>query len=251
MINLHDKLVKLKRLDDVVMFKWSGGHKRIAGDYLLLSSLRLNVLSCTGGQIVYSSSAPIMYNVHGRPVISFRDRDLMTVIGGSNRVGINVASNMLKDGEEAAETRYCEWRVVEEDHCPQWLENRIMSMATGVIYPCCQLRLPDLFRISKKPETLRPIFSASLIKAIGGDKKDSTEVLLKKFHDNLELFGYYNADGFVIPNDYICAGGCCVVASKGIPAQSGSIVFTMPLRTFTAECYRRHWQIATAANVEV
>lgn len=251
MINLHDKMVKLKRLDDVVMFKFVGGHKRIAGDYLLLSNLRLNVLSCSGGNVVYSSSAPVMYNVKGRPVISFRDRDLMTIISGSSRAGINVISSMLKDGEEAAQTRYCEWRVVDADHCPQWLENRIMSMATGTIYSCYQLRLPDLYRISRKPETLKPIFSASLIRAIGGEPSDDTETLTRKFHENLELFGYFNDDGYVIPNEYICAGGCCVVASKGIPASSGSIVFTMPLKTFTAECDRRHWQIATVANTEV
>jgi hypothetical protein len=79
----------------------------------------------------------------------------MTIISGSSRTGINVASNMLKEGESAAQTRYCEWRVVDADHCPQWLEQRIMSMATGTIYSCYQLRLPDLYRISKKPETLK------------------------------------------------------------------------------------------------
>jgi len=250
-INLHEKITRLKRLEDVVMFRWMGGHKRIAGDYLLLSNLRLNVLSCSRGRVVYSSSAPVMYNVRGRPVISFRDRDLMTVISGSARAGINVVSGMLKDGEEAAQTRYCEWRVVDADHCPQWLENRIMSMATSTIYNCAQLRLPDLYRISRKPETLKPIFTASLIKAIGGEPEDNAETLTKKFHDNLDLFGQFNEDGYIIPNDYICAGGCCVVASRGIPAASGSIVFTMPLKTFTAECDRRHWQIATTANTEV
>lgn len=250
MINLHEKMTKLKRLEDVVMFRYVGGHKRIAGDYLLLSNLRLNALSCSQGKVVYSSSAPIVYNVKGRPVISFRDRDLMTIVSGSARAGINVVSSMLKDGEEAAQTRYCEWRIVDEDHCPQWLENRIMSMATGTIYDCYQLRLPEIFRISRKPETLKPIFSASLIKAIGGEPDDNTEQLTKKFHQNLKLFGKFHDDGYIIPNEYICAGGCCVVAAKGIPAATGSIVFTMPLKSFMAECDRRHWQIATTANTE-
>ena len=251
MFNLHDKMVKLKRLDDVVMFRWVAGHKRIAGDYVLLSNMRLNVLSCDHGKVVYSSSAPIMYQVHGRPAISFRDRDLMTIISGSSRAGINVASNMLKEGESAAQTRFCEWRVVDADHCPLWLEQRIMSMATGTIYNCAQLRLPDLFRISKKPETLKPIFTSSLIKAIGGEPNDDAETLNKKFHDNLELFGQFNDDGYIVPNDYICAGGCCVAAAKGIPAATGSIVFTMPLKSFMAECDRRHWVIATSANTEI
>jgi len=249
MIDFHSKMVKLRHLEDVAVFRWTGGHKRIAGDYLLLSNLRLNVLSCSGGHIYYSSSAPIMYQVHGRPVISFRDRDLMTVIAGSNRVGINVPSNMLKQGEEATQTRFCEWREVDEEHTPKWLEQRIMSMVTGTIYHAYQMRLPDLYRISKKPETLKPIFSANLINAIGGEPGDSTEELLRKFHANLELFGEYKEDGYICPAEYICAGGCCVVASKGIPATNGSVVFTMPLKSFVAEASRQHWQITTAVEV--
>lgn len=246
MIDFHSKLVRLRRLEDVAVYKWTGGHKRIAGDYLLLSNLRLNTLTCSGGHIVYSSAAPVMYNVNGRPVISFRDRDLLTIVNGSNRAGINVPSSMLKPGEEAAPTRYCEWREVDEDHCPKWLEQRIMSMVTGTVYHAYQFRLPDLFRISKKPETLKPIFSSKLIRAIGGDREDSTETLLKKFHDNLDLFGEYTDEGFIIPHEYICAGGCCVAAARGIPAATGSVVFTMPLKSFVAEASRSHWQIATA-----
>ena len=246
MINFHDKMVKLKRLEDIAVFKWSGGHKRIAGDYLLLSNLRLNTLTCTRGRVYYSSAAAIVYNVHGRPVVSFRDKDLLTIINGSNRTGINVPSGMLKPGEEAAPTRFCEWREVDEDHCPKWLEQRIMGMATSTVYCVSQIRMPDLYRISKKPETLKPIFSSSLIKAIGGDKKDSTETLMQKFHDNLDLFGIYNSEGYIVPNEYICAGGCCVVAARGIPATTGSIVFPMPLKTFVADVSRLHWDITTA-----
>ena len=198
MLNLHEKMIKLKSLDDIVIYRFVGGHKRIAGDYILLSNLRLNVLTCSKGNVIYSSSAPVVYNVKGRPVISFRDRDLMTIISGSARAGINVVSSMLKDGEEAAQTRYCEWRVVDADHCPQWLEQRIMSMATGTIYHAYQMRLPEMYRISRKPETLKPIFSASLIKAIGGTAQDNTETLTKKFHKNLKLFGEFHDDGYQI-----------------------------------------------------
>ena len=248
MIDFHSKLVRLKRMEDVAVYKWTGGHKRIAGDYLLLSCLRLNVITCSRGRVFYSSSAPVLYNVNGRPVISFRDRDLLTVVSGSNRAGINVPSGMLKPGEEAAPTRYCEWREVDEDHAPKWLEQRIMGMLTGTIYHSYQLRLPDLYRISKKPDTLKPIFSAKLIREIGGEPGDSTETLLRKFHDNLDLFGEYTEgdDGYIIPHEYICAGGCCVVAARGIPAATGSVVFTMPLKSFVAEASRSHWQIATA-----
>lgn len=246
MINFHDKMMNLRRLEDVAVFKWSGGHKRIAGDYLLLSNLRLNVLTAHCGRVFYSSSAAVLYNAHGRPVISFRDHDLLTICSGSNRSGINVPAGMLKPDEEAAPTRFCEWREVDEDLCPNWLEQRIMSMATSTVYCVSQIRMPDVYRISKKPETLKPIFTSQLIRAIGGDKSDSTEMLMRKFHANLDLFGIYNSEGYIVPYEYICAGGCCVVAARGIPAATGSIVFSMPLKSFVADASRLHWNITTA-----
>ena len=249
MLNLHDKLNKLSRIDDMVVFQWTAGHKRIAQDFVLLSQVRLNVLSCNAGKIVYSTSAPIVYNYHGRPAITFHDRGLMTVIAGSSRAGVNIPTRMLKQGEEGAPTRYCEWRIVDEDFCPKWLENKIMSMCTGVLYPAFSVKLPDVYRVSKKPETLRPIFTSKVIASIGGNPTDSTEELLSKFRAHLDLFGFKSNEGFVIPNEYICTGGCCVVRAKGIPAGTGSVTFSMPLKTFVAECDRMHWAIATAITI--
>jgi hypothetical protein len=39
------------------------------------------------------------------------------------------------------------------------------------------------------------------------------------------------------------------VAAKGIPATNGSLVFTLPLKSFAAEASRNHWQIKTALEV--
>ena len=112
------------------------------------------------------------------------------------------------------------------------------------------MRLPELFRISKKPDTLKPIFTSQLIKDIGGERGDSTQTLLQKFRDNLDLFGYYTDDGFVISNDYIASGGCCVSASKGITARSGSVVHMMTLGAFHNECDKRHWKIRTVEDYD-
>ena len=124
-----------------------------------------------------------------------------------------------------------------------------MSMCTGALYPAFSVKLPDVYRVSKKPETLRPIFTSKLIDSIGGTPTDSTEELLSKFRAHLDLFGFNSNEGFVIPNEYICTGGCCVVRAKGIPAGTGSVTFSMPLKTFVAECDRMHWAIATAVTI--
>jgi len=247
-MTLHDKLMRLGHEDNFAIYQWTAGHKKIAEDYILLSNLRFNVLTCNGGKIVYSASAPIVYNVHGRPVISFHDRGLLTVIAGSPRAGVNIPARMLRADEEGTQTRYCEWRVIEEDYCPKWLENKIFSMCSGTLYPTACVRLPDVYRISKKPETLKPIFTSSLIKTIGGKPEDTTEQLMDKFRAKLDLFGFFTPEGYIVPNEYICSGGCCVVGAKGIPA-NGSIKFSIPLETFVADCDRMHWEIATALTI--
>ena len=249
MLSLHDKLIKLSKTDDMAIFQWTAGQAKIAKDFYLLSNLRLNTLSCNGGVIVFSTAAPLVYNVYGRPATALCDRDLLTVLGNSQRVGVNIRCNRIKPGEECAPTRYCGWRIVDEDHCPRWLENKIMSMCTGVMYPATHVSLPDIYRISKKPESLKPIFTRDLIDAIGGERDDTADVLLQKFHAKMDLFGFKTNEGFVIPSEYICSGGCNVIGAKGIPSNGGSARFSIPLRTFVAECSRNHWDIATALTI--
>lgn len=244
-MTLREKLERLRKLDDVVLYKWMAGGRRIAENFILLSDVRLNVLTCSGGRVVFSSAAPVLYMDKGRPVIQFRDRDIMTIISGP-RKGINVFSSMLQEGEDASETRHCEHReVVDESLCPKWLEAKILAMGTSPVLPVAQFRMPELFRISKKPGLLKPIFNSALIRDIGGTREDSLDTLLDKFHDNLDKFGYYTEDGYVISYDYIASGGCCVVASKGITMRTGSCVHQMVAKAFRAECAKRHWKITT------
>ena len=239
---INTKLTKLRRLDDLVLYRWSAGQRRIADNFILLTDLRLNVLSCSGGKVRFSIAAPLLLMINGRPVIQFRDKDVMTVLNG-NRKGINITSSMLHDGEQASMARHCGTRVVEDDTCPKWLADKIVSMTTTPCYPVTGIRLPELFRISKKPQTLKPVFTASLIKDVGGTEKDGVEQILKKFYDNLELFGYFTEEGYVISYDLIISGGCCVAASNGISARAGSAVHMMTLNSFMSEIEKRHWDI--------
>ena len=239
---LNHKLSKLRRFDDLVLYRWSAGQHRVADKFILLTDLRLNVLSSSGGKVCFSTAAPILLMVNGRPHIQFRDKDVLTVLDG-NRKGINITSAMLHEGEQAAVTRHCCSRVVDDDNCPKWLADKIISMVTSPCYPVTGIRLPELFRISKKPQTLKPIFTADLIREIGGTKEDGIEELLHKFHENLELFGYFTDDGYVISYDRIVSGGCVVAASNGISLRAGSAVHMMTVRGFLSEMEKRHWAI--------
>ncbi len=102
-MTIREKLINLRRYNDMVLYRWTAGYSKIAGKFYPLQNLRLIVLSCNNGNLVYSSSAPIMYNVHGRPTIVFKDRNVMTVIDGSSYLCIygdrafRISKNLLKD----------------------------------------------------------------------------------------------------------------------------------------------------------
>ncbi len=247
MIKLREKINVLKRLNDLVLYQWSVGCIRIAGTFIPLSELRLNVLTCTDGKIVYSSAAPILYIDKGRPVVQFRDSDLLTIIAGP-RKGINIISPLLQEKEQAISTRHYGAVEVVDDNVPDWLENKILHMGTSATYPVTQVKLPELFRISRNPEALKPIFSTAMLRNIGGTKEDSAEQLLTKFHANIDLFGHYTDEGIVISNDYVITGGCCVLSGIGIDPQQGSAVHYMTLKDFKATRKSKHWKITVAGD---
>ena len=247
-MTIREKLINLRRYNDMVLYRWTAGYSRIADEFYPLQNLRLVVLSCNNGNLVYSSSAPIMYNVHGRPVIVFKDRNVMTIIDGSKRKNLNVECSKMYDDETAVQAHHCGYKVIEDDFCPKWLEKKILHMGTSPVYPVAQFRMPDMFRLCRKPDMLKPIFSKALLRAIGGEPHDSSEILLQKFQANRDKFGKMVNDGYIIDNSYVAAGGCVIVATKGIPVGGSSVVHTMPLKSFEAEASRRHWDICTANN---
>lgn len=246
-MNIHTKLSNLQRENNLVLYKWTAGKRRLGKNYIPLSDVRLRVLSCDNGVIRYSSAAPVLIQDKGRPNVQFRDSDVMTVIGGK-REGVNIPIKFLKSDEQAVETRHCTHLDVTDDNCPQWLASQIIAMGTAPLYPSSRIIYPDLYRITKAPSTLKPIFNSALLSNIGGTREDSIDTLMAKFQDKLELFGYFTDDGYVISNSYIVTGGKLCISSMGISAKNGSNVFMCPLTTFRAECSRLKWSIYAGGN---
>lgn len=219
----------------------------MAKDYITLSMLRLDVLTCTKDHIIYSSAAPCLVMPYGRPAINFRDRDILTVTGGK-RNGMNISPGMLQDGESATEARYCTALEVTEDHCPKWLERKVLSMGMSPVYPVSRILVPEMFRISRKTCVLKPQITNEMKRAIGCSMNDSLDTITRKFQENLHLFGEETDEGWVVAFDHIATGGCCVAAARGIGA-GASTVQQMPLVMFQAEVESKHWQISTAKEM--
>lgn len=243
-MNLKQKLERLRAETSLVLYKWTCGKTRVADGYILLSDLRLNVLVGDRGRVIYSVAAPVLYMDRGLPVISFRDHDVLTVTDGA-RKGINILGQFLRDDEHAVPAKFCTTREILDEHQPAWLVDKVLSLGCSPVYPVGRIIMPELFRISRQPETLRLVFSKHLIHAIGGKEGDTIDVLRRKFIENKEAIGTRTDSGYVIAYDHVASGGCCVAASKGITLRSGSVVHMMPLGAFRVELRQRKWIINT------
>lgn len=242
-ITLREKIRRLHEVGDIALYRWSAGKYRIAKDYVLLSMLRLDVLSCTKDYIMFSSCAPCLFMFNGKPQIQLWDHDILSVNGGQ-RNGMNITSAMLRDDETAVEARHCKSIEVDEEHCPKWLENKVMSMGLSPMYPVSRIIMPELFRVSRKTSALKPQITNELKRTLGCAPTASVEEITKRFQEQLPMFGEKTDEGWVVAHDHIATGGCLVAAAKGITAGS-SMVHQMPLTMFRMEVSSRHWQITT------
>lgn len=242
-ITLRDKIRRLHEIGDVALYRWTTGRTRIAKDYVMLSMLRLDVLSCTKDYIRYSSSAPCLFMQNGRPDVQMWDHGILYIIDGP-RGGMHVTSGMLRDNESAAEARHCTSLLVDEDHCEKWLERKVMSMGLSPVHPVSRIITPELSRISKKSSALKPRITNELKHTLGCPMNASAEEIIQKFQQNLTMFGQKTDEGWVVAYDHIVTGGCIVATAKGITAGS-SLLYQMPLAMFQLEVANRHWLINT------
>lgn len=83
------KLEKLRRLDGVVLYKWTAARRRLGGDFIPLNSVRLHTITCEGGRVTYSAAAPVVFMERGRSVIKFLDANVLNVMEGP-RKGLNI-----------------------------------------------------------------------------------------------------------------------------------------------------------------
>lgn len=243
-MDLKTKLSRLRTQEDIVLYKWTAGKQRIANDFIFLSQLRLNTVACSGGRITFSCAAPVLFMDRGRTTIKLCDRDVLTVLDGP-RKGINVLGGFLHDDEQAVPAQFCRRLDIVDERQPKWIASRLLSMGCSPVYPVSRIITPELFRISRNPGSLRPIFTTAMLHAIGGTRSDSMQELMRKFQAHLDLFGARTDDGYVISNDYIATGGCCVAAARGISVRAGSYVHLIPLYQYRAEVLQRKWKIDT------
>jgi len=236
-----EKLHRLYGIKDQVLYRWKIG--RTAGTrYCVLSSVRFESLSCRDGDIAFSSAAGYLQYAYGRPQIIFADKDIVLSLSGS-RAGCNFPSRFRRDEEDVSKAPNCGQYDV-GPNSPSWLINKVLSMGNDPYYNTFKIVQPEWYRSTRMPENLKPLFNAELIHAIGGSKGDHLEKLEKLFQQNLDRFGTYEEEGYVIPFDLVVAGGRVMCATKGLYGRHGAL-HCMDGAQFRAEMARLHWHLKT------
>ena len=232
---------------DFVLLQWGKTGKIIAGKYLSLSDIRLRTLVFRDGHVYYSNSAGIMQMHNNRAVVVFKDRDVLTTVSG-RRKGVNVPAGWTEKGEDAIETRLCFRTELSDGACAKDME-KAEAMFRSAYYDVRGILIPPFFRITRMPETIKPVFTTELIRQIGGKKADSLEALQTKFLAHLEDFGEFTEGGYAIPADLVCRGGMFVVRCCEGDGFGGA-VYQLPGKVFRADLINRKWEIETGKGNE-
>lgn len=236
-----EKLHRLYEVPDQVLYRWKIS-RSTGSRYCALSGVRFESLSCRNGDIVFSSAAGYLQYQFGRPAILFSDHDMVMAVSGT-RAGCNFPSRFRKEDEEISKTPNCGSYNV-GPNSPAWLVGKVVSMGYAPYYNTFKIVQPEWYRSTKQPESLKPLFNAELIRLIGGNKNDNLDKLEELFKANLERFGSYEADGYVIPFSLVVAGGRTSCATKGISVKGGAL-HCMDGELFRAEVSRLKWRIKT------
>lgn len=247
MINLLDKIVRLQQTDNLAMFKWSTLSSKIEGKFVALSDLRLELLMCYKGQVHYSSAAGLLVGSDaGFPSIIFKDTNVNRVLSGE-RSGINIIGTRLREGETCAAARGCEALKL-SDNVSLVVKGIVMYLANTPAIPVSRIVMPELLRLSRKPEVLKPVYSKELLETIGAHDSDNSKQLHDKFMDCLPAIGTMTESGVAVPFDLIYSGGM-VVAAGNMITKTGGVVFSMPCSMLAAQIKAMQWDIQVP-NVE-
>ena len=240
-----EKLHRLYDVEDQVLYRWRVG--RAAGArYCVLSSVRFESLACRKGNITFSSAAGYLHYQYGRPMLIFADHDMVVAMSGT-RAGINIPARFRRDDEEVCKVANCGYYSV-GPNSPAWLVNKVLTMGYDPYYSTFKVVQPEWYRSTKIPENLKPLFNADLLKAIGADKQAPLEELERLFRKNLDRFGVYEEDGYVIPFGLVVSGGRVICATKGIAGCRGGALHCMDGAQFRAETARLHWKLKTGED---
>lgn len=217
-----EKFISIKEGPCQTVFGWRYFNHKLE-DYVAISNLRLEMVQKLPDKILYTLAAPIMEISHGVASIRYSDHDLVLVTKG-RKANIIMRSCYLKESDEAVPAPNCLTEEVTEDSPERYIE-RVVDLFSKPAFPGLDMREPDYYRCSKDPSRLRLNFSASLRQALGLPSNVSAENLKTVFMENLQNVACATSEGWVVPFEWVYAGGMVVVPAVNMGKRRPKLVY--------------------------
>lgn len=209
-----EKINNAKQMQDRVLFAWRFKDRKLEGKYVSLTNLRLEVLQIHNGRMLYTQAAPILKCVRGSNEVCYYDNNVMIITAGK-RAGITVLAETLKDGEEAHLASMLGTVEITNDTDTNYI-NKAYTMLVDGGYPGRDMRVPQLFRCTKQPKSLKVNYTTDLLKLIKAPAGATSDQLENCFVNSINKIGTATSSGFVIPFEYVYAGGMVVADGTGV-----------------------------------
>lgn len=241
-MQILEKIESAKASKDCVLFAWRYKNSKLEKKYVSLTNIRFEAIQIHNGKMLFTQAAPVIRLVRGKSSVVYYDKDVFTITEGK-RAGINVLSSTLLEGEVAHEASSLGTIEVTADTDARVL-SKIADMLSVGGYPGIDMREPEYFRCTKRPEKLKLNFSSDLMQAIKAKPGSTTQELKESFLAALPTIGLPTTSGWVVPYDYVFSGGM-VIADGTVVIKSNAFLQERPYAYFLGYVNTHGWNIQT------
>lgn len=244
------KILRLRLWDNLALFKWTVGNKRIAKNFMFLSDVRLNILACERGVVTLSVAAPFLFLDKNRQHLRFQSSGMFTITEGEVW-NVNMPLDLLKGATKVVPTKHITETCLEGDleEQPKRIQQLITKLGDTSSIPVSKLVFPEVYRIFREATTVTPVYTKDMIRALSSSPIMSIQELHDNFVAHIDRFATKVEGGWCIPNDLVVSGGVAVVPKHGFSNRGGSEVYQMPLNMLRNELALRKWQIKLGAEI--
>lgn len=210
-------------------------------DYVSLTNLRLEAIQVRDGKVFHTQAAPVLDVNHGKPRVAFADSGIVQVTSGP-RSNIVLRERLLHANETAAPVPFCGTREITESSDEKELQV-VYDFLTSAAFPGVDMRMPQLFRITKNPERLRLNITPGLLQALDLDPGTPSKEIQDAFMNRLPSISAQTSEGYVLPFDWVYAGGMIAASITGIGKHKPKVLYTRGMDFFRNWCAAKQWSI--------